>query len=188
MAGMLPGVESARRRGFHQSGDSPCVPAHGCTRRSSFCLYARNHTSFNLSSASSPRRRVLNEDEKLGERAREAKERLDMKLRHQTKSATRSFRDGSSGGGVGRRSVAAGDFKTEVFRSRKNGSKRLKWMKFRWRASEEDECVICLERFKPAEQLMHLLCAHRLFHTVCLVPWLQRNSRCPCCRVEVRLF
>lgn len=54
MAGMLPGVECARRRRFHQSGgwsDSPGTAGHGCTRRSSFCLYASSHES-HLSSSS----------------------------------------------------------------------------------------------------------------------------------------
>lgn len=55
MAGMLPGVESARRRRFHKSGgclDAPLLAPHNSTRRSSFCLYASNHES-RISSSSS---------------------------------------------------------------------------------------------------------------------------------------
>jgi len=43
MAGVLPGVECARRRRFHRSGDSLGAPAHGRTRRPSFCLYTSSH-------------------------------------------------------------------------------------------------------------------------------------------------
>jgi len=43
MAGVLPGVECARRRRFHRSGDSLGAPAHGWTRRPSFCLYTSSH-------------------------------------------------------------------------------------------------------------------------------------------------
>jgi len=55
MAGMLPGVESARRRRVHKSGgfsDSPSFSSHNTSRRSSFCLYASNHES-RISSSSS---------------------------------------------------------------------------------------------------------------------------------------
>ncbi|OMO80399.1 E3 ubiquitin-protein ligase arkadia-like isoform 1 [Corchorus olitorius] len=55
MAGMLPGVECARRRRFHQSGgssDSPTTAAIGLTRRSSFCLYASNHETHHSSVSS----------------------------------------------------------------------------------------------------------------------------------------
>lgn len=48
MAGMLPGVESARRRRVHKCGgfsDSPSFSSHNTSRRSSFCLYASNHES-----------------------------------------------------------------------------------------------------------------------------------------------
>jgi len=55
MAGMLPGVESARRRRVHKCGgfsDSPSFSSHNTSRRSSFCLYASNHES-RISSSSS---------------------------------------------------------------------------------------------------------------------------------------
>ncbi|MBA0603469.1 hypothetical protein Gorai_003612, partial [Gossypium raimondii] len=88
MAGMLAGVECARRRRFHQSGGSS-DSVLGFTRRPSFCLYTSNHESLHSSVFS--QRRVLiegyeDDDEKLGEVAREAKERLDERLRSQRKS------------------------------------------------------------------------------------------------------
>ncbi|CAK9184837.1 unnamed protein product [Ilex paraguariensis] len=95
MAGMLRGVECARRRRFHQSGAFSAPPttsaAHASPRRSSFCLYTTNH-EFHLTSFSSMQRITLNQEylnEKLAEVAREAKERLDEKLKAQRKLDTK---------------------------------------------------------------------------------------------------
>ncbi|GMJ15639.1 hypothetical protein HRI_005233100 [Hibiscus trionum] len=84
MAGMLAGVECARRRRLHQSGGSS-DSAFAFTRRPSFCLYTTSHET----QVFSQRKRILVEaceDQKLGEVAREAKERLDERLRSQRKS------------------------------------------------------------------------------------------------------
>lgn len=47
MAGMLPGVECARRRRFHLSSDTSAAATAasggGSTRRTSFCLYTSSH-------------------------------------------------------------------------------------------------------------------------------------------------
>ncbi|KAI9125975.1 hypothetical protein K1719_003393 [Acacia pycnantha] len=81
MAGMLPGVESARRRRFHPSDSSSDCPYF--TRRSPLCLYSSNHESL-LSASSLQQRSVLYQgrsDEKLAGAAGEAKERLEERLR-----------------------------------------------------------------------------------------------------------
>ncbi|XP_052180649.1 uncharacterized protein LOC127793909 isoform X2 [Diospyros lotus] len=98
MAGMLPGVECARRRRFHPSGecsDLSSSPALGSSRRSSFCLYVSSHESV-LGESFSLRSSVKNqantddcEDGKLGGAAREAKERLDGRLRAARKLVTK---------------------------------------------------------------------------------------------------
>ncbi|KAB1227034.1 E3 ubiquitin-protein ligase SDIR1 [Morella rubra] len=191
MAGMLPGVECARRRRFHQSGallDSPCLAAHGGTRRSSFCLYRSNHEPQHNSVSSQiknkQQRSLLNQvsqDEKLGEIAREAKERLDEKLRTQKKSESNSKQSLRYARG---RSTIPGELQTEVFGSKKGSSRRFRWSKLSWEASDQDECAVCLERFKVGETLVHLPCAHR-FHMGCLVPWLENNGHCPCCRMGI---
>ncbi|KAF8389171.1 hypothetical protein HHK36_025864 [Tetracentron sinense] len=193
MAGMLPGVECARRRRFHQGGgsiDSQTVAEHGRTRRPSFCLYISNHETY-LNSSSSLRRNTMNQtlqDEKLGGVAREAKERLDEKLRTKRKSETKrnsskeSLRFENGGGGVG--SVMVGELQTEVFGLKKSSSRRFSWAKFGWKASDQNECAVCLEWFKAGETLVHLPCAHR-FHSRCLVPWLESNAHCPCCRMGI---
>ncbi|KAI5416032.1 hypothetical protein KIW84_041176, partial [Lathyrus oleraceus] len=85
---MLPGVECARKRRLHQRREG-CDPA---TTRS-LCLYTRNlQTSTSSPSIpSSLERSMLKKkqsliDEKLGGSAREAKRRLDEKLKASMKS------------------------------------------------------------------------------------------------------
>ncbi|KDP30179.1 hypothetical protein JCGZ_16961 [Jatropha curcas] len=91
MAGMLPGVECARRRRFHQSCDTSWAAVSSSTRRSSFCLYTSNHESSQTSISSSlgSITKEAYEAEKLGEVARQAKERLDERLRNQRKSSSK---------------------------------------------------------------------------------------------------
>lgn len=188
MAGMLPGVEFARRRRLYGYSDSSSVAGHSnWTRRSSFCLYTSNHES-HLSSSSATQRSILNQayqDDKLGEVAREAKERLDERLRTQRNmSETRRNNNSKESSIMGGKWLQA-DLHTEVFGSKKSGSKRfMNWSKLKWKAMDQDECAVCLERFKAGETLVHLPCAHR-FHSRCLMPWLENNAHCPCCRMGI---
>ncbi|KAJ4957540.1 hypothetical protein NE237_024651 [Protea cynaroides] len=194
MAGMLPGVECARRRRFHQGGgwnESHCSSSNGRrTRRSAFCLYTSNHET-HVSAISSLLRKTPNQsfhDEKLGGVAREAKERLDEKLRSQRKPETKRqiCKESERGSGSG----VLGDLPKEVFgifgskKSSSFDSKIFSWAKLGGRASDQDECAVCLEQFKAGETLLHLSCAHR-FHSRCLVPWLESSSHCPCCRLRI---
>ncbi|XP_073276961.1 uncharacterized protein [Primulina huaijiensis] len=76
MAGMLPGVEAARRRRFSQTRNSN----HG--GNSSLCLYERNH-GFHISSSYLMRSSIGSQeecDQSLDTVAREAKKRLDERL------------------------------------------------------------------------------------------------------------
>ncbi|KAL6221349.1 hypothetical protein ACLB2K_009100 [Fragaria x ananassa] len=199
MAGMLPGVECARRRRVHQSSESP-NPANtnGCTRRSSFCLYASNNETHQTSTFSLQRSK-LNQasymDEKLGVEARVAKERLDERLRTQRKTQPNRLnrKEGSlrsSSVDDGRSTMIIRDLHREVYGSKKTttktGSRKFSWAKLSWKSSDQDECAVCLERFMPGETLVHLPCAHR-FHSGCMVPWLEKNAHCPCCRTGVAL-
>ncbi|XVE71570.1 hypothetical protein DITRI_Ditri10aG0161800 [Diplodiscus trichospermus] len=189
MAGMLPGVECARRRRFHQSGsgsDSSSVAVIGLTRRSSFCLYTSSHETHH-SSVSSQQRSVSGQayqDQKLGGAAREAKERLDERLRSQRKPEPKRQNGKEILKLVDGRSLIQGELQTEVFGSKKSGQKKFSWTKLSWKALDQDECVICMERFKAGETLVHPPCAHR-FHSKCLVPWLENNAHCPCCRLGI---
>ncbi|XP_057968337.1 probable E3 ubiquitin-protein ligase RHY1A [Malania oleifera] len=202
MAGNLPGVECARRRRSGGWSDSPAAVA---TRRSSFCLYASKHETSHLtsSSTSSPRSALYQayQDEKLGGVAREAKERLDERLRTGRKSETSSSsrrqicrpeKSREAGGdGSGRVMGELQQLQTGVYGQKKSGggsggSKRFSWAKLGWKAAEQEECAVCLERFRPGDTLVHPPCAHR-FHCKCLAPWLETNSHCPCCRMEILL-
>ncbi|XP_072979858.1 uncharacterized protein [Typha angustifolia] len=154
MAGMLPGVEFARRRRIHQGGSS---------ERSPFCLHQRSSLSKEL------------HDCTLGSIAREAKERLDEKLRSQTREpeikSMESIGDKKKGGGCLQR---------EVYSSKKS-MRRFSWSKLGWKAAEQVECAVCLEDFKTGDILLHLTCSHR-FHWSCAAPWIKTSSNCPICR------
>lgn len=197
MSGMLPGVEFARRRRLHQGGgwlDSQATGAYASFRRSSLSSHSRNHDSHHNSAYSSSV--GYEEDEKLGGLAREAKERLDERLRAQIKKSSgiirrhdNSNRDSSRTTCDGRSELASGDqpIRGQVAAGlNRSGSKRfMSWSKLiNWKDTEQEDCAVCLERFKKGETLMHLPCAHR-FHSGCLVPWLESNSHCPCCRTSV---
>ncbi|KAL0345515.1 UNVERIFIED_CONTAM: hypothetical protein Sradi_4382800 [Sesamum radiatum] len=209
MAGMLPGVEAARRRRFHKSNLisyasdlSPNTSAATFTRRSSFCLYAPTHDFHSNSSMRNPGSlQQVCDESRLGAAAREAKKRLDERLQQQWRSVqtnrieprTPSHRHGS--GSQEDQPTARSNLQTEAPKLKKNGSKKLNWLKLSWKSSEQEECAVCLEQFKDragrgrgrgrgqCETLM-LLPRHR-FHTNCLVPWLETNAHCPCCRMEI---
>ncbi|RWR75505.1 RING/U-box superfamily protein [Cinnamomum micranthum f. kanehirae] len=196
MAGMLPGVECARRRRFHQGGSTMDSQGSG-TRRSSFCLYTSSHESH--TGSNNPKQRSFRsqsfQTEKLGDVAREAKERLDERLKTQRKSESK--RDKSTGnmgskeenGGVkSAGSVMISSLFREVFSSKKKSSKKFSWTKPGGGKapsdSDQEECMVCLEGFKSGELLVHLPCTHR-YHSACLVPWLETSAHCPYCRTQV---
>lgn len=59
------------------------------------------------------------------------------------------------------------------------------------RVSEEDvakniQCSVCMDELKIEEKVRKLPCAH-LFHTDCIVPWLQMHATCPICRKTISL-
>ncbi|CAI9100948.1 OLC1v1038139C1 [Oldenlandia corymbosa var. corymbosa] len=208
MAGMLPGVEVARRRRFHLSRangtfDSPSPSSSSVTtstRRSSFCLYPSNHESHLISSIPTMQRSPMIDaycnDQKLVDAAREAKKRLDGRLRAQWKpESKRGLRNNNSQrprrDELETRPIEQQEREevevtpsAEICELRKSGSKRFGWPKFGWKTSEQDECAVCLEKYKVGENLMQLQCGHR-YHSRCLVPWLENKSHCPCCRTEL---
>lgn len=181
MAGMLPGVESARRRRIHGSSgwcDSSSVVGSGFGSPRIRLSHDTHPTP-----TSFLQRSMVNqsdEDEKLGGAAREAKERLDGRLRgHLKKDITRKTSQERSSS-VGRMSTTP--MQIEVFGLKK----RLSWgrMGLSWKSSNQDECAICLDRFKSSEKVIHLPCTHQ-FHSDCLLPWIETNAHCPCCRTIV---
>ncbi|KAE9608270.1 hypothetical protein Lal_00003700 [Lupinus albus] len=183
MAGMLPGVESARRRRFHNSGlclDSPSLSPHNSSRRSSFCLYAKNHESLLPSLIlNTQQRNMFNQthpDENIVGAAKEAKQRLDEKFKHQRKLENKRQNTYMEG----RRTSPE---ELQNYGSKKSGLRKFNWTKLSMKALEEEDCAVCLETLKDGETLIHLHCEHR-FHSRCLKPWLDKNS-CPCCRTTI---
>uniref|UniRef100_A0A0E0DXX5 RING-type domain-containing protein n=1 Tax=Oryza meridionalis TaxID=40149 RepID=A0A0E0DXX5_9ORYZ len=214
MAAMLPGVECARRRRLRQGGGAgadataSAAAAGGGTRRSSFCVHAAGHgggqTCGGAAANHSAKQRSsvmeLIHGWSLDSNAREAKERLDQKLRSQRESVIKRHHStgsiklnrgatGGGGGGGGGRSTAtaAMGVQREVY-SRKGVMRRLmRWSRLRWDAAEQAECAVCLDEFAAGDVLAHLPCGHR-FHWACALPWLEAGAAprsCPFCRAAV---
>ncbi|KAF8689917.1 hypothetical protein HU200_041550 [Digitaria exilis] len=107
IAGMLPGVECARRRRVRQGGSAAAAGAAEApcgTRRQSFCLHTGGHDHAHLGSAAASKERssvcketMMARAWTLDSNAREAKERLDQKLRGQRESSVIIKRHQSAG-------------------------------------------------------------------------------------------
>ncbi|XP_062220604.1 E3 ubiquitin-protein ligase EL5-like [Phragmites australis] len=209
IAGMLPGVECARRRRLRQGGSSGAAEAPCGTRRPSFCLYAGGHDHAHLgSSGPKERSKEMARAWTLDSNAREAKERLDQKLRSQRGSvvkrhqsmgtvrppttkphATSSGTDGDSNNSATATTILCA-LQREVFSKNGGGAARRRfswsWLGRRAAPAEAEGCAVCLEELRAGDVLVHLPCAHR-FHWSCAVPWVQATSRCPVCRAQVHL-
>ncbi|XP_022751578.1 uncharacterized protein LOC111300202 [Durio zibethinus] len=155
MALIIPGVKCARRRRIHQSGgssDSPSQTALGFTRKSYFCLYTSNngtHQSF----VSSQQRSMFiraSEDEKLGGVAGEAKERLDERLRSHAKSEPKRQNSKESLKCLDGKCLIQTELHAEMLGPKKSGQKWFSWANLSSKASDQEECAICPERFKAS--------------------------------------
>ncbi|KAL1465456.1 hypothetical protein WDU94_005029 [Cyamophila willieti] len=49
----------------------------------------------------------------------------------------------------------------------------------------ESSCPICLKQFSAGEIAKKLDCKH-IFHSTCILPWLEKTSTCPLCRHEFK--
>ncbi|NWZ17711.1 RN115 ligase, partial [Agelaius phoeniceus] len=47
------------------------------------------------------------------------------------------------------------------------------------------ECPVCKEDYALAEQVRQLPCNH-VFHSSCIVPWLELHDTCPVCRKSLK--
>ncbi len=52
---------------------------------------------------------------------------------------------------------------------------------------EETECAVCLGEFEEGDALRLLPKCNHAFHTSCIDTWLQSNSTCPLCRINIGL-
>ncbi|KAF3597729.1 hypothetical protein DY000_02021477 [Brassica cretica] len=193
MAGMLPGVECARRRRFHggvppidlsNTASVAAATGHVWTRRPSFSLYTTNHES-HQAYVSFSERNVRNKsygvdnDEKLVGAAKEAKDRLDERLRNPRRRQNGKDKVNKLEQG---KIKSLMDLPTELVGLKKSRGRLVKW--FGWRVREQQECAICLDQLKTGETLVHLPCTHK-FHSICLLPWLDTNAYCPYCRMDI---
>ncbi|KAF7081056.1 hypothetical protein CFC21_085034 [Triticum aestivum] len=195
MAGMLPGVEFARRRRLRPAAEAPCA---GARRPASLGMFGHDHAHLGSSGFAMQRSGVGEEawTTQLDGIAREAKERLDHKLRSQRESvvkrrhSTGSLRlpapsSTTSDHPAKDTAGAASALQREVF-TKRGGGRRFSWGRRKEQHQQQAECAVCLEEFRAGDVLAHLPCAHR-FHWACAVPWVQAASRCPFCRAAVRL-
>ncbi|KAK8938336.1 hypothetical protein KSP40_PGU007654 [Platanthera guangdongensis] len=168
---MLPGVELARRRRFHNRND---VPFRGPQEPSSTAQPQR----IDEPAAEAARRRL---EEKLrrpfsGSSSPSSSPSTASHFPRWLRTSTASAPDNSrqvrashdSGAGASSRSGC----------TRKSGTKPMR------RTSKTDLCAVCLDGFRVHQQVIWLPCAHR-YHSGCVLPWLADHSHCPCCRTEV---
>ncbi|KAG5447962.1 hypothetical protein CSKR_100922 [Clonorchis sinensis] len=50
--------------------------------------------------------------------------------------------------------------------------------------SDMDQCAICIEPYRPMDQLRILPCRH-YFHKLCIDPWLLEQRSCPMCKLDI---
>lgn len=100
-------------------------------------------------------------------------------IENRTRSKDERFKDVADGQGE-----SSTLQKKEMAGVKQNGIKTFSRVIKQRNDIENDECTICLGKFKVGDNLMHLLCDHK-FHSCCLVPWLENYVCCPCCRIEI---
>ena len=55
------------------------------------------------------------------------------------------------------------------------------------KSKQMTECVICTEEFKEIDNVSELPCDSRhVFHTACLSTWMEKQTKCPLCKQEVK--
>lgn len=52
------------------------------------------------------------------------------------------------------------------------------------KATQIDECSICLEEYENGQQVFITNCHHK-YHIECLSYWYRKNKNCPICREEI---
>jgi hypothetical protein len=51
----------------------------------------------------------------------------------------------------------------------------------KYSSRKEDNCTICLQKFKGTDIIKEFCCKH-IFHKKCLLKWLKTSNLCPLCK------
>ncbi|MQL85905.1 hypothetical protein Taro_018420 [Colocasia esculenta] len=190
MAGMLPGVELARKRRIHHRHRGGGLEPLFSTRRST---------------PAAARTEQLRSPTSMGEEALLARTRLEVKLRGfglgseaaQSPPAFRylATRDGTEsrapparrgaparGGAAATRTDSAARTKKPLPPTPAAAAPALGRTD-----SSASECAVCLDGLRGGERrrpVLSLPCSHR-YHRDCVLPWLAAHPSCPCCRTPV---
>ncbi|PIA31657.1 hypothetical protein AQUCO_04900155v1 [Aquilegia coerulea] len=163
MAGMLPGVELARRRRTNHHH-------HHHHHQFEFTSNSREPTTLH-------HHQRLEPSSSMDETALMARKRLEEKLRGFSSAPSRWSKQQSL---KGDKSYTVAYVK-ETHASKRQGKQIVQLDR---RNSQREVCSICLEDFQAQQQVMNLPCCHR-YHSDCLLPWLSAHSHCPYCRTKV---
>ncbi|KAI3891443.1 hypothetical protein MKX03_020725 [Papaver bracteatum] len=194
MAGILPGVECARRRRFHQTDSYSSVigtNSNGRTRRYSFCVYTSSsndtHPNYSSSTSSSLKRSISNQqktleqDEKLEGGVREAKGRLHEKLRSQSYSS-------SSSSSISVPNKRTSIDKDEDLRLVIEGhlAKKAVGSKKKTCGSTTKSSYLSKRTFMSWAKF-GWKSSHQEYcaDDSCLALWLETNAHCPCCKLGI---
>ncbi|KAF9605067.1 hypothetical protein IFM89_013737 [Coptis chinensis] len=162
MAGMLSGVELARRRRTNQHRHNH---NHRHQYESSYSRELSVHQKIEPST-------------NMDETALLARKRLEEKLRSFSAPSRFSKRLPSKG----EKSFSHLTHVKETHTSTRRQGKQS--FQLDRKNSQREVCSICLEDFQAEQQIMNLPCCHK-YHSDCLLPWLTTNSHCPYCRTNV---
>ena len=54
----------------------------------------------------------------------------------------------------------------------------------KYSALQEDNCPICLQKYKVADIIKEFPCKH-IFHKNCIFKWLKKSNLCPLCKYDI---
>ncbi|XBI49511.1 hypothetical protein VPH35_113065 [Triticum aestivum] len=186
MAGMLPGIEFARRRRLRPAAEAACA---GARRPASLGVFWHDHAHLGsagfamIVSCGSMKLMICSRGAACARRRGRRSWTASLgRPRRGWITSSGAGENLSSRGATARE--ASGSLQREVF-TKKCGGRRFSWGR-RKEQQQQAECAVCLEEFRGGDVLAHLPCAHR-FHWARAVPWVQAASRCPFCRAAVHL-